>query len=478
MISEQLVEKLPLRNLHWKSPARPLRSIDSLHIDFVPSPDSSVDASDGSSNPAAPSSTGTRSVSQSGLSGDGSGAGDGAKSITRERRHQIPGLRQNPYLKIYLLRCDDNDIYKSSSRKLVREWMRNNGSSSSSTSNSLEHHDAFEWLIVHVVFPHTAAATQPRWSGSSGNISNTSIEKTNSSTRWPGRSSNTIFEKIRADFNVSSKSAPDRVAQVRLTVETMSGQSPTPAPSTTPSPASPPVVESSQEREHAWNDLIAKMKTLILMSFDLRVSQYEEDIREKDSQRALPGWNFCTFFLLKEGLARGFENVGLVEDALVGYDELSIGLDSVVREQAVKGNEGHGGVFPSYTDELLQELTAQKGGVSSDLQLCEKPLSTKRKRYRDLILSNSISVFDFKCYIFSRQMSLLLRLGNAHSSRTELSSKSQPPQSPTSEPSTAKKAASTNEKLEDPASLAELCERALSFITSTARDMRMDLLQA
>ena len=34
-----------------------------------------------------------------------------------------------------------------------------------------------------------------------------------------------------------------------------------------------------------WDYLVAKLKALILTSFDLRVLQYEEDIKEKEDQR-------------------------------------------------------------------------------------------------------------------------------------------------------------------------------------------------
>ena len=88
----------------------------------------------------------------------------------------------------------------------------------------------------------------------------------------------------------------------------------------------------------------------ILSSFDLRVREYEEHIREKESQRGLPGWNFNTYFNLKEGLARGFENVGLFDDALAVYDELSAGLEIIVHEQLEGTSSGHGGRFLRYSD--------------------------------------------------------------------------------------------------------------------------------
>jgi len=420
------------------------------------------------------------------------------KPPVKERRHQIPGLRQTPYLKVFFLRCDDNDTYKAQARRQVREWIKEHTPPAQSTAkqNTQENHDAFEWLIVHVVVPNTAAATQPKSSGkgSEGSSGSTTEKAT---ARWRGGGSSTILEKLRADFNGSSKSAVDRVAQIRIGINDVPYEM---LPRVVPAiPGS--YTESPQENENAWLDLISKFKSLILASFDMRVSQYEEDIREKDAQRTLPGWNFCTFFVLKEGLARGFESVGLVEDALVGYDELAIGLDAIIREQTTSGSSPqHGGSFLPYTEDLKQLAERAKASIlkdmgddsisvdtedpidlqsssdSTDREVDEIPLNAAKKRYRELILSNDISIFDFRCYIFARQLSLLLRLANAWSSKEELLAKLKeqresslqgvaarlPPQQP-------------SEDVEDLATLAHVCKRSMDFVASIARIIREDI---
>ncbi|KAI9845624.1 MAG: hypothetical protein M1837_004598 [Sclerophora amabilis] len=499
LVSPSLLSRLPLRNLHWKSPSRPLRSIASIHVDLIPydqslqngkeSPESSKSDSTGDrGDTSRPSTAREQKAAQNEI------AAGPSKGSTKERRHQIPGLRQNPYLKIYLLRCDDNDSYKASSRKLVREWIREHtpGPQTTSSSSNQENHDAFEWLIVHVVLPHTGASAQPRSSGNAGGAGGN--EKSQSSSRWPGRGSSTILEKIKADFNGSSKSAVDRVAQIRLHKTDI-------PPHLLPEPSG--VAYQDDDEEGAWTDLISKFKSLILTSFDLRVAQYEEDIREKDAQRSLPGWNFCTFFVLKEGLARGFESVGLVEDALVGYDELSAGLDAIAQDQASEhGADSQGGTFREFTEELwhdfkaLREVQNRKRQQRSaeDRQKDQRaeapgglsrtsPLSVTNKKYRNLILSSNISVFDFRCYIFARQMSLLLRLANASSSRRELMAKLN------AQPGVTEADFSTSEdqapsplrhfdEQEDLLMLAEICNRGANFITSVARIMRIDLWSA
>lgn len=423
-----------------------------------------------------------RPNSQSGLS----------KSFVKERRHQIPGLRQTPYLKVLLVRCDDSDTYKAHTRRLVREWIKEHTPSPQSTTklNASENHDAFEWLIVHIVVPNTLAATQPRSGGKSADgTSSSSTEK----ARWRGGGSSTILDKLRADFNSTSKNAIDRVAQVRIGINDVPYDI---LPRVVPAiPGS--YTESPQEHEEAWADLISKFKLLILASFDMRVSQYEEDIREKDAQRSLPGWNFCTFFMFKEGLARGFESVGLVEDALVGYDELAVGLDGIIREQSFTGSDGdHSGSFLPYTKELktlvdqartsaLKEAGQKTpdgeadGHIDSDDaadEADEIPLIATKKRYRDLILSSNISIFDFRCYLFARQLSLLLRLANASSSREELLARLKEQRESSLEGlATRYPASQPADDAENLAVLGQICKRTMDFIASIGRIMREDV---
>ena len=502
LISSGLLARLPLRNLHWKSASRPLRSIASLHVDLIPHDEQSGQARRSNATSETTSrAKDSENTSQSGASAEQrpfSEAGTGtSKGPLKERRHQIPGLRQTPYLKIYLLRCDDNETYKASSRKLLREWIKSNTPSQSTTSaTAQESHDAFEWLIVHVVLPNTFAASQPPTVSASSGSSGTPLEKPGGSTsRWPGKGSSSVLEKIRADFNGSSKSSIDRVAQIRLHKTDIP---PHLLPDLPPS-VQPTLKEDQQDQESAWSDLIFKFKTLVLTSFNLRVVQYEEDIRQRDAQRNLPGWNFCTFFILKEGLARGFESVGLVEDALIGYDELAVGLDITAREVLSAEGEYNGTTFLSFTEDLRLQVEAAR--FSSDRRKSQSlpteviakgeweevvtPLDETRKGYRDLILSNKISFFDFRCYLFARQMSLLLRQANAWKPRSELISRLRAnrrfEQSKIirgdSSSLPALKAGPPDDH-EDLMVLAELCERGVAFIPAVGRIMRADLRNA
>ncbi|KAF3762776.1 hypothetical protein M406DRAFT_235618, partial [Cryphonectria parasitica EP155] len=520
LVAPGLIPRLPLRNLHWQSHAGPLRSIETLHVELLdalapaptpknrqlsvsPLPSAGVD--DGFTTQSLGSGNRLGAEADEAFPSKPFSPGYGP-SAAAARRHQIPGLRRTPYLKVLFVRCDDNDAYKSSVRAEIREWVKEHTTPTASGSSSkkearkgAENHDAFEWLIVHVVVPNTVAATQPRSSGSGGGKgvdgSSDSLPTKSTTSRW-GKGSSTILEKLRADFNPSSKSGVDRVAQIRIGVNDV------------PYDLLPRVVpavptgykETDEDAKAAWADLIDEVKRLILTSFDLRVTQYEEDIKEKDAQRSLPGWNFCTFFILKEGLARGFESVGLVEDSLVGYDELSVGLDAIIKEQAVADDsEVPGGSLLAYTEDLKHiaqkaMAVASSGTIefedeeqvnlqSTDQAAADKfdeiPISFLKKPYRELILANNVSLFDFRCYIFARQIALLLRLGNAWSTREELVAKLKEQQeavlhgvAPSAPPPTQ---ADESEKL---SMLAEICKRTLEFIPAVSHVMRRDVISA
>ena len=179
-ISDQLHSRLPLRNLNWKSPKRPLRSIDSLHVNLAKAPTDGVAVEDSSR----PSSVASQVP--------------GGPPALKERRHQIPGLRQTPYVKLLLLRCDDSESYKTSIRKTVREWLKAHTitqPSSSSKKTAQENHDAFEWMILHVAMPGTPAAAEAMTNTSGGRSESSSSDK----SKFLNRSSSTILEKLKAD---------------------------------------------------------------------------------------------------------------------------------------------------------------------------------------------------------------------------------------------------------------------------------------
>ncbi|KDQ60741.1 hypothetical protein JAAARDRAFT_172897 [Jaapia argillacea MUCL 33604] len=196
-----------------------------------------------------------------------------------------------------------------------------------------------EWMIMYVDRPDTKAAT-------------------------PGFFQKAVLDKIRADFNLDKR---DRCVQLSWS--------------------------TGCDNPSAWADVMTKMKDGLLSAFDSAIAQREEDVKRLEAQRQMPGWNFCTFFILKAGiesLACSFEGVNLCEDALLQYEELEASFFQVLREKNL-----------SWFGTLISP-----GAKDDSLPL----LSSDKKSYRDLILANTISIFDFRVYLLARQCSLLGRM--------------------------------------------------------------------
>ncbi|KAG0705896.1 trafficking protein particle complex subunit 10 [Suillus ampliporus] len=286
-----LQSQLPLRSIHWKSASRPnLKTIQELDLTLVP-----------------------------------------LDSLRDEHTSQIPvTLLEKPLLNLYVVTCEDNDLYRTNVKKQIKDW-----------HYAISQRKNQEWIIVHVVRSDIKTADRKFFNMKSS-----------------------VLDKIKADFNIDKR---DRCVQLSWTAGDHS-----------------PVI---------WADLVNKIKDGLLFALDSSVSQREEEVRRSEGQRQMPGWNFCTFFILKacpESLASSFEGVKLFEDALLQYTELEDSFIQVLRE---KNMSWFGSLIqPVYKDDSMPLLSVSK------------------KHYRDLILANSISVFDFRIYLLARQCALLNKM--------------------------------------------------------------------
>ncbi|CEP10929.1 hypothetical protein [Parasitella parasitica] len=249
------------------------------------------------------------------------------KRFTVDYTPQPLSTTQTTYLNLYFVSCEDTELYKTNIKRNIRNWVE-----------TIQAKKNQEWLIVYVA--------------------DTEAKRTNN---YLGLKAS-VYDKIRTDFNPPKQ---DRCAYIRKK-----------------DPEGP--------QSELWTAFMEKMKECILSSFDLQVLQIQEDTRRLDMQRHMPGWNYCTFFILKEGLAQAFEIMTLYEDALIQYDELEASFFQVLRDKALAWFGHFGGTDP--------------GDDSGNI------LDFKRKNYRDLINKNIISVFDFRSYLFARQCRMLLKL--------------------------------------------------------------------
>ncbi|KAF8810122.1 hypothetical protein BYT27DRAFT_7135471 [Phlegmacium glaucopus] len=261
-------------------------------------------------------------------------------TVSEEPTSQVPStLLEKPLLHIFIFHCEDNDLeaYRTVHKKQIKDWH----TGISARKNP-------EWLILQIIKPDATRSAPGNFFQIKG----------------------TVLDKLKTDFNSDKR---DRCAQVNWV--------------------------TGNENPLAWAEFINKMKDGLLCTFDSAITQRQEEVKRSENQQSMPGWNFCTFFILKESLATSFEGMNLFEEALVPYDELEASFYRVSKEKNM-----------SWFGSL----------VHSDPQDESLPLlSTAKKPYRDLILANRISIFDFRIYLLARQCQLLAKMGRM----TELTSK-------------------------------------------------------
>ncbi|THU92186.1 hypothetical protein K435DRAFT_829706 [Dendrothele bispora CBS 962.96] len=249
-------------------------------------------------------------------------------SIRDELTSQVPtSILEKPLLNLYIVTCENADL--EAYRTTIKKQVKEWHATVSNRKNQ-------EWMILHVVRPDA---------------------KTPSGTFFQLKGS--VLDKLKADFNTDKR---DRCMQLIWT--------------TNPS---------------MWGEFITKLKDGMLVAFEAAVAQREEEVKRSESQRQMPGWNFCTFFILKESLASSFEGVTLSDEALLQYDELEASFYQALKEKNL-----------SWFGTLISPTSKDD---SSPL------LSISKKPYRDLILANTITVFDFRIYLLTRQCELLAQSG-------------------------------------------------------------------
>ncbi|PPR03937.1 hypothetical protein CVT26_001142 [Gymnopilus dilepis] len=250
----------------------------------------------------------------------------------RDEHTQVPvTVLEKPLLHVYIVHCEDSDqeTYRTTLRKLLKDWH------TSVTSRKNQ-----EWLILQITRSDPSKQAGGNFFQMKGSV----------------------LDKLKTDFNSDKR---DRVVQINWV--------------------------SGNDNPLVWAEFVNKMKEGLVSAFDAAIEARQEEVKRSDNQQAMPGWNFCTFFILKESLAASFEGMNLFEEALMPYDELEALFYKVSKEKNM-----------SWFGSLIQPNPQEGTGPL---------LSLTRKPYRDLILANTISVFDFRIYLLARQCQLLAKMG-------------------------------------------------------------------
>lgn len=151
-------------------------------------------------------------------------------------------------------------------------------------------------------------------------------------------------------------------------------------------------LRSESRSAGSWRGLVVNTRLLLLTAYDRTLLKFEELIREQRERRNQAGWSFTKYFLLQEELAFVLEMLGVYEEALVQYDE----LDALFTQFILNSNLGE---TPSWLTQFQSPLDSWDGlCLSSGVNLKE----------RSKIENNSVSLLQFRNYLFSRQCAMLL----------------------------------------------------------------------
>lgn len=423
-----LKEQLPLRNLHW----RPSQST----LDAASARAASQGKSTYVSSSVVPGST-IRTIQTLDVA---------LKPLTDEIRRWrgdpgyfdqpgTAGLLDRPFVHLYLVVCDDSEHYRTTVRNEIRSWISSlsffhakhttpsahpssvgtpASASSSKTSLALGSFRSGTPPVRSDTPPVTATTatnvgtntptsqgstlkavptgatvptgptepeylivliTPPEGAGISGlaGAGAAVADAKSGMSRFMNKSKGNVLEKARADFNTSKK---DHVVQLsRLP----------------PVPATPLGKAGLHSMDPTiWAELLTKLREAASTTFAATVELQEHEIARCGVTRGQQGWDFCSYFLSKDSLARTLEAVGLKDDAVGQYEDLEIVFAQAVQNGAVSFAPV-GGDDPN--DDSLPLLDVTK------------------KPYADLIRRREISLFDFRCYLFARKSALLGKMG-------------------------------------------------------------------
>lgn len=146
----------------------------------------------------------------------------------------------------------------------------------------------------------------------------------------------------------------------------------------------------------SFRSMVQRIRHLILSGYNKNIIKFEEIIRSRREERNNEDWDFCSYFLLQEQLAFVLEMLSLHSDALVQYDELDAMFNLFVMNTMY-------GEKPKWIKTFEKPLNNFRG-----ITMCKKDLNDARQK----IIDESVTLLEFRNYLFQRQCVLLNAMGH------------------------------------------------------------------
>jgi trafficking protein particle complex subunit 10 len=136
---------------------------------------------------------------------------------------------------------------------------------------------------------------------------------------------------------------------------------------------------------------LQRIRHLMLTGYNKNIVKFEELVRANREKRNHEGWCFIKYFLLQEQLAFVLEMLGLHSESLVQYDELDAMFSQFILN-SVFGEKG------SWLRTFEQSFSSFHG-----ISINKKGMTKIRQK----IVDQSVSLLEFRSYLFERQCLLL-----------------------------------------------------------------------
>lgn len=296
-----------------------------------------------------------------------------------------PVLARTPCMHLFFVACDDNEMYRTKVRTEIRNWiaslplcmpqdfagLRVPGEDGRDVAAAVQP----EYLLV-LVPPRGDKGGKPKpptiGAGVHPAMSSTQSTPSTPSKGPMGRFYNinkgTVLEKLKADFNSSTHERVVHLSKLPANASEAAGADPT-----------------------IWIELVARMKEGVANTIGNLVELQDRSISSYQTLHGRSTWTFCGSLARTERLVDTLEGVELLEDSLLLYEELEQRLSSALADGSAHFEEV-GGAEPGDDSLLL--------------------LGPLRKPYQARLEKNTISLFDLRCYLFSRKAMLLGTLGH------------------------------------------------------------------
>lgn len=146
----------------------------------------------------------------------------------------------------------------------------------------------------------------------------------------------------------------------------------------------------------SYRCFLQRIRLLMLNGYNRNINKYEELIRANRETRNQDGWCFVKYFLLQEELAFVLEMLGLHSEALIQYDELDAMFSQFILNSVF-------GEKPKWL-KIFQKPFSSFHGITMNNRRMMKEVRMK-------IQEKSITLLEFRSYMFERQSVILNAAG-------------------------------------------------------------------